>query len=1002
MFSFDYLEDLNKFNEGTIDSYSNFFSSEKRISLNGIWNIKCFKNPSCVPKELLQGEKLNNPDTIEVPSNIQMKGFELPQYTNTQYPWDGKEAIVPPQVPKIDNLVAVYQKTIKLDKKDILENIIHLEFEGVETSLALFINGAYVGYREDSFATSTFEINKFIKEGNNLITCIVTHYCSGSWLEDQDFWRLSGIFRPVSLKLLPQEHIHDVFVDPKVSNTFDSGEVDINIKLNKETSGILKLYLSDGEDKQDKIDKEDFTLESLTKGSLFKEIDFDNKKDLSVTHIVNNVLLYSHETPFLYTLHIELSTENSFYTCALEFGFRKVEIKDNVLYLNNERLVFHGVNRHEFSATKAKAIDFSDIKRDLLLMRDNNIDSIRTSHYPNQNIFYNLCNRMGFYVIDETNIESHGTTINAYGQKDYSIAVPHNKKEWNKCTLDRANNMAQRDKNHPSIVMFSCGNESSDGSNLLEISKLLKTFGDRVIHYENVLFDSPYEAISDVESQMYTKPKDVETFIQEHPKKPFMLCEYCHAMGNSCGNLEEYTKLARKYKNYQGGFIWDFLDQSLKLNDENYVYAGLKGKFPTDADFCCNGLVTSQYDESFKLKEVKKLYSPILIESDTDSIRIINDFKFKTIEEYKFKVEVIINGKVKNGSLIEQYLDNNELILLDSEYFSLNLKPQTEALLKVKKPKVNDFILNLFVYDKNNRLINDHSFTNLNLKENNPYFEKISDPISLIWGKDNVGISEEKAQFLVKYTFAKVNAIILNDLNILEKPISLEFWRAPTNNDKANNNSFKWAKNKAASLYQKLSNVEQGINKATFELSCFDQKYLLSYSFDNKNKMQIDIKRLTNDKMDMPCFGITFALNNKYNKIKYFGNVKGEAYWDRRESSLLGIKEEFISDQYVKYVDPQECANKTDLRFVELLDENNHGLRITTSTIFEGSFLPYSPHEIEEAKHLEDLKTHNYNTIRILHGQSGIAGDDSWGAPIHEQYLYKGIEDTWSITFELV
>jgi beta-galactosidase len=324
MFSFDYLEDLNKFNEGTIDSYSNFFSSEKRISLNGIWNIKCFKNPSCVPKELLQGGKLNDPDTIEVPSNIQMKGFDLPQYTNTQYPWDGKEAIVPPQVPKIDNLVAVYQKTIKLDKKDILENIIHLEFEGVETSLALFINGEYVGYREDSFTTSTFEINKFIKEGNNLITCIVTHYCSGSWLEDQDFWRLSGIFRPVSLKLLPQEHIHDVFVDPKVSNTFDSGEVDIRIKLNKETSGTLKLYLSDGEDKQDKINKEDFTLESLTKGSLFKEIEFENKKDLSINHIVNNVLLYSHETPFLYTLHIELSTENSFYTCALEFGFRKV------------------------------------------------------------------------------------------------------------------------------------------------------------------------------------------------------------------------------------------------------------------------------------------------------------------------------------------------------------------------------------------------------------------------------------------------------------------------------------------------------------------------------------------------------------------------------------------------------------------------------------------------------------------------------------------------------
>ncbi len=1002
MFNFDYLEDLNKFNEGAIDSHSNFFSSEKRISLNGIWNIKCFKNPSCVPQDLIQGGKLESPDTIEVPSNIQMKGFELPQYTNTQYPWDGKEAIVPPQVPKKDNLVAVYQKTIKIEEKDLTDNIIHLEFEGVETSLALFINGKYVGYREDSFTTSTFEINKYIKPGENLISCIVTHYCSGSWLEDQDFWRLSGIFRPVNLKLLPLEHIHDVFINPRLSKNFDVGKLDIDIKLNKETSGTLKLYLTNGEDKQDKINKEDFTLEALTKGNLIKEIDFNNKNRFSINHVVNNVLLYSHETPFLYTLHIELTTKKSFYTCALELGFRQIEIKDNVLYLNNERLVFHGVNRHEFNSTKAKAIDFTDIKKDLLLMRENNIDSIRTSHYPNQNIFYDLCNRMGFYVIDETNIESHGTTINAYGQKDYSIAVPHNKKEWNKCTLDRANNMAQRDKNHPSIVMFSCGNESSDGSNLLEISKLLKTFGDRVIHYENVSFDSPYEAISDVESQMYTKPKDVETFIKEHPKKPFMLCEYCHAMGNSCGNLEEYTKLARTYKNYQGGFIWDFLDQSLKLNDENYVYAGLKGKFPTDADFCCNGLITSQYDESFKLKEVKKLYSPILLESKLDSVRIINDFKFKSLEEYRFKIEVIIDGIKQNNILIEQYLDKKHIEILDSEHFLINLKPQDEALIKVKIPKVNDFILNIFVLDKNNKLINDHSFTNLKLKESNPYFKKITDPVSLIWGKDNVGISLDIAQFLIKYTFAKVNAILIDDLNILEKPISLEFWRAPTNNDKANNNSFKWAKNKAASLYQKLSKVEQGENKATFELDCFDQKYLLSYTFNNKNKMQIDIKRLTNDKLDMPCFGITFALNNKYRKIKYLGNTKGEAYWDRKESALLGIREESINEQYVKYVDPQECANKTDLRYVELLDDNNHGLRITTSTIFEGSFLPYSPHEIEEAKHLEDLKTHNFNTIRILHGQSGIAGDDSWGAPIHEQYLYKGIDDTWSITFEIV
>lgn len=1004
MFNFSYLEDLTKFNEGTVPSHSDFFCSSEKISLNGIWDIKCFENPSQVPLSLLSGSKLTNPDKIMVPSNIQIEGFDIPQYTNTQYPWDGKERIFPPQVPKIDNVVAIYQKSINISKKQLEQNILHLNFEGVETSLALFINEKYVGYKEDSFTPAIFEINKYLKEGDNLISCIVTHYCSGSWLEDQDFWRLSGIFRPVNIILYPKNFIQDVFVNPILSETLDVGELNINIKLNKKTTGKIQLFLSDSEDKRDKINIEDFNINSLTRGPLFTEIEIKDQDEINFSKLFENVSIYSHENPNLYTLFIELITDGDTnkHECAIEFGYRKINIENNILYLNNKRLVFHGVNRHEFSATKAKAINFSDIKKDLLIMKENNIDSIRTSHYPNQSIFYNLCNRMGFYVIDETNIESHGTTINAYGKKDYSIAIPYNKQEWKACTLDRANNMAQRDKNHPSIVMFSCGNESSDGSNLLELSKFLKTFGQRVIHYENVNYDSPYHEISDVESQMYTKPNEVEDFLINHPQKPFMLCEYCHAMGNSCGNLKEYTDLARKYKNYHGGFIWDFIDQSLDLNNNGLVYAGLKGKFPTDADFCCNGLISSQYNESFKLKEVKKLYSPIVIENNIGSIKIINEFNFTSLLNYLFKIEVIIDGVYQENIKVEDYIKCEKIYSTNNNSFILNLNEGEETSIKIINKNVKDFILNLYVYDENNHLINDNSYTNLNQQNLNPYFKQISNKMDLIWGKDNVGLSMDNIQFLVKYYFGKVNAIILDQINILEKPINLEFWRAPNNNDKANNNSFRWATNKISSLYQKLNNVKQSQNQATFEVLCYDQLYSLTYSFEKPNKMQIDIKRLTKNNQEMPCFGITFALNNKYNKIRYFGNIKGEAYCDRKDSYLLGIKEELIENQYVQYVDPQECGNKTDLRYVEILDENNKGLRISSSTIFEGSFLPYSPHELEEAKHFEDLQKHNFNTIRILHGQSGVAGDDTWGAPIHEQYLYHGIEDSWSISFEII
>lgn len=1002
MFNFSYLEDLTKFNEGTIASHSNLFTSHKIHSLNGLWDIKCFKNPQEVPSNLLSGEKLSNPDQIKVPSNLQIQGFDIPQYTNTQYPWDAKENIKPPQVPEIDNLVAIYQKTITLNKEEIESNIIHLTFEGVETSLALFINEQYVGYKEDSFTPSSFEINKYLKSGENLISCIVTHYCSGSWLEDQDFWRLSGIFRPVNLEFLPKVFISDVFVNPELSSNLEDGNLKINLKLNKKSNSKLSIFLSNAEIKSDKINLEDFSINKIKKGNLIIEKEIDNEEQISLNYNMGKIKLYNHETPYLYTLFFVLEEKNNIYECALEFGYRKIEVIKNVIYLNNKRLVFHGVNRHEFNRDKAKAIDFSDIKKDLLIMKENNIDSIRTSHYPNQNIFYSLCNRMGFYVIDEVNIESHGTTINAYGVKDYTIAVPYNRKEWNECTIDRANNMAQRDKNHPSIIMFSCGNESSDGTNLLDVSKLLKKFGNRIIHYENVSYDSEYEAISDVESQMYTKPKDIEKFLIEHPKKPFMLCEYSHAMGNSCGNLKEYTDLARKYENYHGGFIWDFIDQSLSFNSKELVYGGLKGKFPTDADFCCNGIISSKYEESFKLKEIKKLYSPIVFENNIDSITIINEYCFTSLDKFTFKAEIILDGKYIKDKSLEDFIETDNITTIDNNSFKLNLLPGDMINLKIKELSYKDIIINLFVYDEKQNLINDNSFTNLKQRDLNPYFTKISDSKKLIWGKDNVGCNTDIGQFLIKYLSTKANGILLNQINILEKPISLEFWRAPNSNDLANNNSFKWAVNKLRSLYQKLVKVDMEEKKAIFEVLCYDQNFEITYSFENTGKMQINVKKLTKDSSDMPCFGLSFALNSQYNKIRYFGNTKGEAYIDRKESSLIGFKEESIDDQYVKYVNPQECGNKTDLRYIELLDKDNHGLRITTSTIFEASFLPYSSHELEEAKHFEDLKQHNFNSIRILHGQSGIAGDDTWGAPIHEQYLYHGIEDSWSISFEIV
>jgi beta-galactosidase len=954
MFKPEFLEDVRYFNEGTLPPCSDHKTRHKKTSLNGQWNIAVYNNPSQVPQEVWNGniEGLNF-STIKVPANIQLEGYDVPQYVNMQYPWEGKEALTPPMVPKIDNKVAIYKKNIELCEED-LKSRVHIVFEGAESCMALYVNGQYVGYREDSFTPNTFDIKPYASEGLNELVAIVVHYCKGSWFEDQDFWRFSGLFRPVYLVFPPEKYIETLEVNYKLFD--DSADLDINVKA----SGILESP-------------------SLT----FKLVgDGVDAVELTNAFRVDHIKLWNCEQPYLYNLEVNLFDEGVLVdTATTRIGFREIKIEGNVLLLNKKRLIFHGVNRHEFSAVNGRAMTEDEIRSDLVLLKKNNFNAVRTSHYPNQSCFYDMCDEMGLYVIDEMNLETHGTW--QYLKEDFrtDACIPGNKEEYTDLLMDRAKAMVVRDRLHACILFWSCGNEAWDGNVIKHIGDYFKdTDSSRLVHYESVLVTSKWKDISDVESQMYTSAKNVEKFIQENPERPFMLCEYNHAMGNSCGGLHRYTELEDKYESYFGGFIWDLRDQNIKKGD--YVYSGTHFKFPTDDDFCSNGILLADSNKSAKLMEIKHEFSPIkiYIEKDKNRVRVENRRSFTSTSDNPFVVSYLEDGNI-----------------ISSDTLELEIKEETVAYFNLKP--INKFENN------SGEIVVKVSFgdiftTTCSIKAANKadVKKRISNVISGVMG---YGVSLKSATVMSRTIDGFPNAILIDGKNIIEKKIKIETWRAPVSNDYPNFNILRWMTYKLASLYSYCDSARAIDGKILTHIKFGPYEADAVQIFYDDDSFDVTIKA-PKFPTDLPCFGITFGLNNEYDTINYYGNIISEAYGDRKESSVIGLVTRKVKDCYIPYVNPQECGNITDLRYLEIVNKDSHGLRITCNTNFEGSVLPYGPHEIEDAKHQEDLGKHNYNTVRILNGNCGVGGDDSWGSPVLEEFLYHGPKEDMIINIKII
>lgn len=1013
MSQFDYSKVKNPefFRENRLEAHSDHVSyaneSEERVgktsfrfSLNGLWKFAYAPNYEAAFRgfEAVDYDCKSWAD-IRVPAHIQLEGYDAPQYANVQYPWDGRDEVVPGQIPEHFNPVASYVKYFEVPE-EWKGSPVYISFQGVESALALWCNGSYVGYSEDTFTPSEFDLTPFLKDGENKLAAYVFKWSSSSWCEDQDFFRFSGIFRDVYLYTVPKVHIGDLRVQTLLNDSFDRAELVLDMKATAEGRVSVTLVK---EERVFRFDKAFRKNPGLVAGSrTIADMSAALREENHFVIPVEKPLLWSAEEPNLYKLMIEVSDEGGQLqeVIPVQVGFRRFEIADGLMKLNGKRIVFKGVNRHEFSSRTGRVVNEAELWQDLVTMKQHNINAIRTCHYPNDSRIYGLCDMLGLYMIDECNLESHGSWEPAMrGIVPKESVVPGNRPEWNAMMLDRVNSMYQRDKNHPAILIWSCGNESYGGKSIYDMSKFLREHDSgRIIQYEGICHDRSYPDTSDIESQMYTKAEDIEKWLKKDRSKPFICCEYTHAMGNSCGAMHKYTELTDREPLYQGGFIWDYVDQSIYKKDrygnEFQAYGGDFDDRPCDYNFSGNGIVYGgDRMPSPKMQEVKYNYRNISAEVYEDKIKIINRNLFVDTSDFDCIVRV-----EKEGHLLEESLLMTDVEPGCSGEFPMPfLLPEGKGeytvtvSFRLKKDTAwagagHEIAFGQGIFTKTETLIADRALA-------------VRKPLQVIHGTYNLGVRGEEFEALFSYGSCGLVSYRYGGKELLKTTPMPNFWRAPVDNDCGNRMMQRYGQWKLASMY--ISNYGvQGQNPVVKEeegcvtVSCKYQmptvpvsecelRYKVFGDGTIETTLVMDpVKELG----DMPEFGVIMKVDADLDNLEWYGNGPEETYADRKKGAKLGIYRNKVVDNMARYMVPQECGNKTEVRYAKVTDAKGRGL------LFAGkgmsfSALPYTPHEMENAAHANELPQVHYTVIRAALGQMGVGGDDSWGARVHEEYL---------------
>ena len=986
-----WLEDPEVFEVNRIEAHSDhkyYESTEEMISeaemslrqsLNGMWYFSYAKNPSMRVEDFYKMDfDCKFFDKIKVPGHIQLQGYDQCQYINTMYPWDGTEELRPPKISKEYNPVGSYVKYFELEEA-LQDKRVFVSFQGVETAFYVWLNGTFIGYGEDSFTPSEFELTPYLREGENKLAVEVYKRSSASWLEDQDFWRFSGIFREVYLYAIPKTHVEDLFIKATLDDKYENGILNLQFKL----MGIL-----------------DCEVEAMLQDQSGQEVFKQKVKGNTLCNIsgqIDGVHPWSAELPYLYRLTICIrDAENNVVEVVPELvGFRKFEMINQVMCINGKRIIFKGINRHEFNVRRGRAVTKEDMMWDIEFLKKHNINAVRTSHYPNQSLWYRLCDIYGIYLIDETNLESHGSW-QKLGVCEPSWNVPGNKEEWKEAVIDRAKSMFERDKNHPSILIWSCGNESYAGTCIEAMSDYFHAKDDtRLVHYEGVFWNREFDHISDMESRMYAKPEEIEEYLSNHPKKPYLSCEYMHAMGNSCGGMKLYTDLEEKYEQYQGGFIWDYIDQSiLKTNEygeEVFTYGGDFDDRATDYEFCTTGIVYADRKISPKAQEVKHLYANVKLIPDEHGVQIRNENLFVSTKDYLFLSRLLLNGNC----------------VFERE-FRAEVETGTERYITLDYPETGES--GEYTYEVSMVLAEDCSYARCGheicfgqfIKTIEEAEKSVVKPMQIIHGDVNIGVKGDGFHVMFSKSEGGLASLQYDGTEYITRTPKTSFWRACTDNDRGAKHGYDRGMWLTAGLYQKVIDIKMQEEKDQltvifeYEIPTIPRTYsTVKYVVRGDGNIHVHLKyQGIKGLPEIPVFGMDFKLKEKYHNFEYYGFGPEENYIDRMEGARLGVFQGNAQENVSAYLVPQECGNRVGVRWLKVTDETGQGLMFAgEGQTFESSVLPYSAYELENASHQEELPRAYYTWVRILAKQMGVGGDDSWGAPVHEKYRIPSDEN---------
>ena len=966
--------------------------SSNYMSLNGPWKFNWVKDANMRPLDFWQPAFNDKAWSImEVPGIWELNGYGDPVYVNVGYAWKNFYTNNPPQVPIENNHVGSYRREFTIpaswDGKDIIAH-----FGSVTSNLYLWVNGKFVGYSEDSKLEAEFDLTSYLKPGRkNLIAFQVFRWCDGTYMEDQDFFRFSGVGRDCYLYARSKKRIEDIRVLPDLDEQYRNATLTLTWK--KKGNGNIGLRLVDHE------------------GRIVAATTSNNKSGIVLP--ISQPNKWTAETPYLYTLYA--SMEGSEETIPVKVGFREVEIKDRQVLVNGQPVLIKGVNRHEMDPDYGYTVSRERMLQDIRLMKQYNINAVRTSHYPFDNLWYDLCDQYGLYVVAEANIESHG-------QRRGKEAICQ-RPDYLEAHVERNLRNVQRNYNHPSVIFWSIGNESGYGPNLEAAYDHVKQEDpSRPCQYEEASWAESGK--TDIFCPMYAGYQYVEKYASGSDLRPFIQCEYAHAMGNSLGSFNEYWRLYRKYPNLQGGFIWDFVDQGIRWKGKNgktiYAYGGDFNRFDVSYNnFCCNGLFSPDRHPNPHAYEVGYYYQNIwseLADLDKGEIYVYNENFFRDLSAYSLEWALLADGHIMRQGQIEQ----------------LNIKPQQKSKLTLPIGSTDtdkEWLLNLTYRLKENEgvlptghivahqqlALNTyvpHTATLTNVKESNrlvivPQLIDNQKNYLIIQGEDFTVEFSRTNGFLSRY--------VVNSKSFLKKGAQLtpNFWRAPTDNDFGAGLQKRWAvwKNPTLKLtdLKAYSEDDKMIVSADYDIKDIAGKFSLIYRINNQGVIEVTQKLIADkDAKNIPPmfrFGMQMAMPRNYETVEYYGRGPIENYSDRHDAMHIGIYRQSVDEQFYPYIRPQENGTRTDIRWWKMLDETSCGLQITANAPFSASALHYTIESLDDGdekdqRHSMEVEEADLTNLCIDKAQMGLQGENSWGSlPLPQFQLPYG---DYEFTFRLV